>query len=313
MGTPGMPLMEAEKVIWAYHDGELAPYQQLCRETIEMHKGMLEFKLLNKDDVFQHISRDDLPKDWDTLKPRYQRDTVINALIAQHGGIALDINTIMFRSFDSWWNEEVEEYGVAFKGFYYKSRAEMATWFLMCGRGEGMFRTAIARQKNMSGNEPAGCMEKDRKDELCYGSSVLTYGLCKYQSEYCQCYKGETAGCDLLNIESYDSPGLYELTDPRRTVQSPLEPNKLPKAEKWQPMAMIDDPSGEEEFAKFKVKYNGEEMPFISLQAPTSKTAEIAGKSRDELLKGIDAQNTFFYQWLCLAGHPDTAEDACGE
>lgn len=311
--TPGMPLVEAWKIIWSYHDGELAAYQQLCVETIEKHKGILDFKLLNKENVFQYINRSDLPTDWETLKPKYKKDTAITAVMSHHGGIALDINTIMFRSFDEWWNEDVEEIGVAFKGFYYKSRAELATWFMMVGRGEGMFRAAVLRQKNMSGNEPAGCLEQDRKAEICYGSSVLAYGLCKYNSEYCRCYKGATAGCDLLRVESHDSAGLYELADPRNSVQSPLEPNKLPKQEKWQPTASIDDPSAAEEFAKFKVKFNGEELPFISLQAPTSRTEDIANKSRKELLKGPNANSTFFYQWLCLAKHPETSEDACGE
>jgi hypothetical protein len=307
------PVVEAQKVIWAYHDGELAAYQQLCVETIELHKGILDFKLLNEKDVFQYINRSDLPTDWETLKPKYKRDTAITALMAHHGGIALDINTIMFRSFDEWWDEDVEETGVAFRGFYYKSRAELATWFYLVGRGDGMFRTAVRRQKNMSGNEPAGCLEKDREAELCYGSSVVAYGLCIYDSDYCKCYKGQTKGCDLLRIESYDTPGLYELTDPRKSVQPPLEPNKLPKEEKWQPNASIDDPSAAREFAKFKIKFNGEELPFISLQAPTSRTEEIAGKSRHELLKGPEAQSTFFYQWLCLAKHPETSEDACGK
>merc|ERR1712203_384809 len=97
------------------------------------------------------------------------KDTAITAVMSHHGGIALDINTVMFRSFDEWWNEDVEEIGVAFKGFYYKSRAELATWFMMVGRGEGMFRAAVSRQRNMSGNEPAGCLEQDRKAEICYG------------------------------------------------------------------------------------------------------------------------------------------------
>merc|ERR1740121_3606238 len=105
----------AEQIIWAYHDGELAPYQQLCKETIEYHKGDFDFKFLNsKDDVLQHVSEEDLPKDWDALKPRYKRDTAINALLARHGGVALDINTIMFYSLNEWWEDHIEKNDVAF-------------------------------------------------------------------------------------------------------------------------------------------------------------------------------------------------------
>jgi len=304
----------AEKVIWTYHDGDLSPYQQLCKETIEKHKGDFDFKFLNKDDVTQHISMEDLPKDWDALNPQYKRDAAINALLARHGGVALDINTIMFRSLDPWWDDIIEEKGVAFKGFYYKSRAETATWFMMVGdKGTGMMQTAVEQQKKLSGNEPASCMEKDREDHRCYGSSVISFALCTYQSEYCTCYKGATEGGEFLKVKSKDSDAQYDLADPRKTVQSDIEPNILPKVDEWQPMKMITEGESEEDFTNFKVRFNGEESPFITLQAPTSKTDGIASKSRDELLKGDDAESTFFYQWLCRAKHQGTREDACGQ
>jgi hypothetical protein len=304
----------AEQIIWTYHDGELAPYQQLCKETIEHHKGDFDFKFLeSKDDVLQHISEEDLPKDWDALKPRYKRDTAINALLARHGGVALDINTIMFRSFDDWWDQEIEGKGVAFKGFYYKSRSETATWFMMVGdNGTSMMQTAVERQKELSGNDPAGCMEKDKKDELCYGSSVVSYALCTYQSVYCTCYKGETEGCELLKIKSKDADAKYVLPDPRKTVQSELASDKQPKEDLWQPMDSIDSEEADEEYANIMRRFN-DEVPFISLQAPTCRIEEMAGKSRDELLKEDSAQDTYFYRFLCMAKHPDTDGSSCGQ
>jgi len=301
----------AEQIIWAYHDGELSPYQQLCRETIEQHKGGFDFKLLSKDDVTQHISKDDLPKDWESLKPRYKRDAAINALLARHGGVALDINTIMFRSFDEWWDQDVRGHDVAFRGFHYRSRAETATWFMMVGdKGTSMMQTAVERQKNMSGNDPAGCMEKDRDAELCYGSSVVSYALCTYRSVYCRCYEDEVEGCELLKIKSKDADVLYDLTDPRNTVQSELKKDKIPKEDKWQPMDSTDEEGEEEEeFANFKTRFN-DELLFISLQAPTSRTDQMAGMTRVELLA---AESTFFYKWLCLAKHTATDEAVCGE
>jgi len=301
--------VQAKKIIWAYHDGELSPFQQLCKETIEQHKGSFDFKLLNQGDVKEYITEGDLPTGWETLKnPVYKRDAAINALLARNGGVALDLHTVMFRSLDSWW-EDIEEKGVAFKGFYYKSRAETATWFMMVGtEGTSLMQTALARQKKLSGDEPNGCMEKDKEHSLCYGSSMVSYALCAYESEYCKCYMDETSGCELLNMKSKEAEVEIDMTDPRKTVQAGIEVNKQPKADKWQPMASIEDESNEEEFANFKVRFNGEELPFITMQAPTAHIDD--GKSRKELLAD---STSFFYQWLCLAKHADTNEDSCGE
>jgi len=306
--------VQAKKIVWAYHDGELTPFQQLCKETIEVHTGEkseFEFKLLNKDDVTQHISKEDLPTGWDTLKPRYKRDAAINALLARNGGVALDLNTVMFRQLDSMWKEHIEDKGVAFKGFYYKSRAETATWFMMVGtEGTGIMQTALARQKKLSGDEPEGCMNGDKEAEICYGSSVVSYALCAYESKYCICYKEQTDGCELLKVQSKEADIKIDLTDPRKSVQSDIVPDKIPKVDRWQPMASTEVEKYAEEFANFKVLFNGEELPFISMQAPTSQTGELAGKSRAELLGD---SSSFFYQWLCLAKHPNTDEDSCGE
>jgi len=304
----------AAKVIWAYHDGDLQPYQQLCKETIKKHKGDFDFRLLNKDTVTQHISMEDLPKDWNDLKPQYKRDAAINALLARHGGVALDINTILFRSLEHWWDEDIEGHGVAFKGFYYKSRAETASWFMMVGdNGTGIMQMAMERQKNMSGNEPANCMEKDKEDDLCYGSSVVSYVLCAYKSEYCTCYKGETEGCEILKVKSNDADVKYDLSDPRQSVQSPLEQDMIPKVDEWQPLAQITDIDMEEHFANFKMRFERDELAFVTIQAPGSRTYEMDGKSRDDLLKGPGASTSFFYQWLCLAAHPGTEEELCAQ
>lgn len=302
-GDRGKP-QAAEKVIWAYHDGELSDFQRLCKETIEQHKGEFDFQLLSKGNVFQHISREDLPTDWDALKPRYQKDSVINALLARHGGVAMDINTVMFRGLGKWWADSIADKDAAFKGFYYKSRAEAATWFMMAGT-DSMMQKAVAEQRMRSGDEPAGCMAREKKDEHCYGSSVISWALCSRQSEYCQCYFGETEGCQLTKLAGEDRKHegpVHVLADPRKSVQSPLLPNTVPKEEAWKPLASTAQNA--EHFASFKQRLHGDTMPFITLQAP----GEAAGKSREELLADKD---TFFYQWLCSAKHPDTDADAC--
>merc|ERR1719437_9422 len=98
--------------------------------------------------------------------------------------------------------------------------------------GTGIMQTALARQKKLSGDEPKGCMEKDKEAGICYGSSVVSYALCAYESKYCQCYKEETEGCELP--KSKDADMEIDLTDPRESVQSPIEPNKInSKVDKW--------------------------------------------------------------------------------
>ncbi|CAK0883524.1 unnamed protein product, partial [Prorocentrum cordatum] len=339
--------------------GRSANFQTLCRETLEGNKGRFDFRLVSKADVFQHISKEALPADWDSLKPRYQKDTAINAILAQHGGVAIDIHTIMFRGLDDWWEDSIiakipaavflarhegisisEECavatpraasvgvrepprggrgawgrsartsrateGVQFKGFYYTSRAETATWFMMVGTGR-MMREAVERQKKKSGNEPAGCTDKEKENELCYGSGMVSWALCKRLPEYCKCYFDEIERCELTtfqdDVTDYDDE-LYELADPRKSVQSPLQPDEVrPRKERWQPMFSTERSPAE--FGSFLERFEAGGMPFITLQAP----GEGADKSREELLADT---TTFFYQWLCLAGHPDTDQSACG-
>merc|ERR1712194_704704 len=96
---------------------------------------------------------------------------------------------------------------------------------------------------------------------------------------------------------------------PRKTVQSDIEPNTIPKMEQWQPLAVITEGEEEEEFQSFRERFN-QELPFVTLQAPASETDKLAPKSRDELLA---TEDTFFYQWLCRAKHPGTAEGACSQ
>ncbi|CAK0883520.1 unnamed protein product, partial [Prorocentrum cordatum] len=278
----------------------------LCRETLEGNKGRFDFRLVSKADVFQHISKEALPADWDSLKPRYQKDTAINAILAQHGGVAIDIHTIMFRGLDDWWEDSIIAKGVQFKGFYYTSRAETATWFMMVGTGR-MMREAVERQKKKSGNEPAGCTDKEKENELCYGSGMVSWALCKRLPEYCKCYFDEIERCELTtfqdDVTDYDDE-LYELADPRKSVQSPLQPDEVrPRKERWQPMFSTERSPAE--FGSFLERFEAGGMPFITLQAP----GEGADKSREELLADT---TTFFYQWLCLAGHPDTDQSACG-
>ncbi|CAK0883523.1 unnamed protein product, partial [Prorocentrum cordatum] len=286
--------------------GRSANFQTLCRETLEGNKGRFDFRLVSKADVFQHISKEALPADWDSLKPRYQKDTAINAILAQHGGVAIDIHTIMFRGLDDWWEDSIIAKGVQFKGFYYTSRAETATWFMMVGTGR-MMREAVERQKKKSGNEPAGCTDKEKENELCYGSGMVSWALCKRLPEYCKCYFDEIERCELTtfqdDVTDYDDE-LYELADPRKSVQSPLQPDEVrPRKERWQPMFSTERSPAE--FGSFLERFEAGGMPFITLQAP----GEGADKSREELLADT---TTFFYQWLCLAGHPDTDQSACG-
>merc|ERR1712228_541401 len=151
-------------------------------------------------------------------------------------------------------------------------------------------------------------MGKDKEADLCYGSSVVSYALCTYKSEYCECYKDETKGCELSKIKSKDADVVYDLTDPRKTVQSELAAltrERPDKEDKWQPMSstlMEGANSRTEGWQKFMRRFDDDE-PFITLQAPTSRIEEMASKSRADLLNVDPAGDTYFYMWLCLAKH----------
>uniref|UniRef100_A0A7S4QZA6 Uncharacterized protein n=1 Tax=Alexandrium monilatum TaxID=311494 RepID=A0A7S4QZA6_9DINO len=159
--VPEMYGKVGEKTIWAYwyHPDTcesstscvLPPVVQLCSETIRRNKGSFDFRIVHMDEVDKYVNRMELPMRWRELIPAHQKDSLMNALLARYGGVAMDISTILLRPLDDYWEEMVSR-GATFMGYMYRlngmpwRHAETTSvWFLM-SRREGLFSTAVRNQ-----------------------------------------------------------------------------------------------------------------------------------------------------------------------
>jgi len=164
LGQPN-PLMWGkvkEKTIWSYwyHPDTcpssktctLPPHIQLCTETVLKNLGSFDYKIIHRDEVPHYVDMDmELPRIWNELKPQMQKDSLNNALLARYGGVTIDINSILFRPLDDYWDEMVQK-GASFRGYMYRLNGEpwpvaMSTevWFLMARR-ESVFRPTTTFQ-----------------------------------------------------------------------------------------------------------------------------------------------------------------------
>jgi len=151
----------SEKTIWAYWYNKeqckssdnctLPTVVQLCSETIRKNKGSFDFRIVHMDEVDKYVNRIELPVRWRDLLPAQQKDSLMNALLARYGGVAMDISTILLRPIDDYWEEMVSR-GATFMGYMYRlngvpwRHAETTSvWFLM-SRREGIFNTAVKNQ-----------------------------------------------------------------------------------------------------------------------------------------------------------------------
>lgn len=150
-----------EKTIWSFwfnpstcpssQNCVLPPQVQLCTETILKNRGGFDFKIIHKDEVDEYVSRIELPFRWDDLPPELQKDSLMNALLARYGGVAMDISTVLLRPIDDYWDEMVAK-GATFRGYVYRLDGRpwrhsetAAVWFMM-SRREGIFSTAVRNQ-----------------------------------------------------------------------------------------------------------------------------------------------------------------------
>lgn len=150
-----------EKTIWAYwyhpkdcrtaSNCSLPPVVQLCSETIERNRGSFSFKIVHRDEVEKYVNRMELPMRWDELIPAHQKDSLMNALLARYGGVALDISTILIRPLDDLWSNMLAQ-GATFRGYMYRLNGDpwrhaesTVVWFLM-SRREGIFTAAVRNQ-----------------------------------------------------------------------------------------------------------------------------------------------------------------------
>jgi len=198
-----------EKTIWSYwYDPEDCPSSkhcvlptviQLCAESIQRNRGSFEYRIVHRDEVDKYVNRMELPLRWEALQPAQQKDSLMNALLARYGGVAMDISTVLLRPLDRHWDEMVA-FGAAFRGYVYRlngrpwRHAEVAVvWFLMARR-EGLFATAVRSQVIGMG---------DRRDTSAYRHRYLALGdqtllpiLSMFNYSLPKCYDDPTVDVD---------------------------------------------------------------------------------------------------------------------
>lgn len=186
-----------EKSIWAFwYDSEHCPfstrchmpaYIQLCLTTIRKHAGGFTLRLLHADTVDQYVSMTELPLRWSSLEFAQRRDTLMNALLARYGGVALDVSTVLFRPLDDYWDEMIKS-GATFRGYMYRLNGRSwalpeacGPWFLM-SRREGIFSTAVRDQR-------AAVCDSQRTKGLSLGDRTLTPILSMFNYSLPKCYE----------------------------------------------------------------------------------------------------------------------------
>jgi hypothetical protein len=120
-------------------------------ETMEKNRGGFDFRLVHRDEVSQYVSWYELPFRWTDLEPAQQKDSLMNALLARYGGVAMDVSTILLRPLDEYWDEMVEQ-KAAYWGYMYRvnglpwRHAEVSVVWFMMARREGVFANAVRSQ-----------------------------------------------------------------------------------------------------------------------------------------------------------------------
>jgi len=118
---------------------------------MKKNRGGFDFRIVHMDEVSNYVTRIELPIQWLRLSPTQQKDALMNALLSRYGGVALDINTLLLRPLDDYWNNMVIQ-GATFRGYMYRingrpwRHAESSSVFFLMSHREGIFATAARNQ-----------------------------------------------------------------------------------------------------------------------------------------------------------------------
>jgi hypothetical protein len=327
-----------EKTIWSFwYDAEhcrsaarciMPAVAQLCSETVRKHQGGFDYKLLHFDEVLDYVSPMELPLHWKKLQPVQMKDAIMNALLARYGGIAMDVTTILFRTLDAYWLQMVESQAT-FRGYMYRASGRpwglpqvIAPWFMM-SRREGLLSTAARAQA-------VYLCDAHRAPSFTLGDHTLTPVLHMFNYSLPRCdmdplVTNKWACPELDQPRWYDAmPGparndrLLMLRDPREGPQldfallddfsmgtwhtwnsTPFAPEAWATLRGTQSLEPPTEPcpSMSACWHSFMRRYRKfAPLGFIKLFRGGGRLRHVGLK---EILKDED---TFFYQWLKLAG-----------
>lgn len=307
-----------EKTIWSYwYDPDRCPSRsrcsmpahiQLCAETIERNRGSFQYRVVFMDEVDKYVSMMELPLHWHLLQPSQQKDALMNALLARYGGVALDISTVLFKPFDEDWDEMVRV-GATFRGFAYRANGKAwhrpevtATWYLM-SRREGIFSSAVLSQATTM------CTAY-QSPKLALGDRALTPALSGL-SDLARCSEDSSVHnrevCPDLAQPSAPRADRNDMTvllaDPRDGPAPGFAMADGGSMGKWR----IDDHaripgycgeccSMQSCWEILKKRFDQEQIQFVKLFHTGGALWQL---NRAEL---VDANQTFFYNWLVWAG-----------
>jgi len=204
---PEMYSRVREQTIWSYwYHPESCPNSrhceypmavQLCIESVRANRGGFDHVVVHFDEVDKYVSRMDLPFRWNDLRPMQQKDSLMNALLARYGGVAMDISTILLRPIDDYWDEMVRK-GATFRGYAYRlngqpwRHAEVScVWFLM-SRREGIFAQAV--QSQVAGMRDDTNTDGHRHQYLALGDQILLPIVEKFDYSLPKCLSDVTVG-----------------------------------------------------------------------------------------------------------------------
>lgn len=90
--------------VWTYWEGDRPRYIDVCLQSIERASKHCEFNLVTPSNVWNFVPRDaiDISLVYDKLKtPAHRADCIRAALLAVHGGLYVDADTVCIRSLET--------------------------------------------------------------------------------------------------------------------------------------------------------------------------------------------------------------------
>jgi len=272
-----------------------------------------------------------LPLRWREMGVQQQKDSLMNALLARYGGVALDLSTVLLRPLDPYWDEMVRR-DATFRGYLYRANGEpwgqaesMAVWFLM-SRREGIFNTVVRNQVIGMGAEKDSFEYAEPYRAL--GDQTITPVIAMFNSSWPRCsddvWVDHKNQCPENNLalgadpRHMFAPAEHPRTDVRMILEEPREGPQLPfcfeddfSMGAW---SISDDTEVAGDACKtrsqcweyFLNRYhqpdNGRGTPPLLFVKLFNAGGPLKTWSRGQLL---NEKNTFFYHWLQIAGVPE--------